>query len=214
MDIQNKKITDIQRHIEACSTYVNSLEQGYRSPEKLNTLLDAAMQQIEMSCIEMRRLTEEIRPALPNRKSGYGNYHNKEIFGEITLLDNGWLDIRLEALLPHCKTVGCGQYVTDSITRLLNKFKADGGEMPTFEKAFIAIVEHCPMNGAATFDHDNKGFKSVINALKGRLFQDDDQFELSLGLFTVQDEDVCCHIYITPYDEAGDFLYQLSDQTL
>lgn len=214
MDIQNRKITDIQRHIEACSSYIASLAQGYRSPEKVNTLLDAAMQQIETSCIEMRRLAEEIRPALPNRKSGYGNYHSKEIFGEITLLDNGWLDIRLEALLPHCKTVGGGQYVTDSITRLLNKFKADGGEIPVFEKAFLAIVEHCPMNAAATFDHDNKGFKAVINALKGRLFQDDDQFELSLGLFTVQDEDVCCHIYVTPYDEAGDFLYQLSDQTL
>ena len=214
MDISNKHITDMQREIDACSGYIDALAQGCRSPEKINTLLDAAMQKIEITCIRMRRLCEEVRPVLPNSRFVYANYHTKDISGEITLMDTGWLDIRLNALLPHCKTVGGTAYISDTISRLLSKFKNAGGEIPMFDKAFLAIVEHSPLNAAGTFDHDNKGFKSVVNALKGRLFPDDNQFEMSLGLFTVQDEDACCHIYVMPFEAAGDFLYQMADELL
>ncbi len=172
------------------------------------------MQKIEITCISMRRLCEEVRPALPNFRLGYANYHTKEISGEVTLMDTGWLDIRLNALLPHCKTIGGTEYITDTITRLLDRFHSAGGEIPTFDKAFVAIVEHSPMDTSGAYDHDNKGFKAVINALKGRLFSDDNQFEMSLGLFTVQDEDSCCHIYVTPFELAGDFLYQIADELL
>lgn len=78
----------------------------------------------------------------------------------------------------------------------------------------MAIVEHCPVDCSGTFDNDNKGFRGAVNALKGRLFRDDNQFELALGLFTVIDEDTCCHIYVTPFDEAGDFHYQLTANML
>lgn len=53
-----------------------------------------------------------------------------------------------------------------------------------YDQAFLAIVEHCDVETCRAFDHDNKAFQSVINALKGRVFPDDNQFELSLGLFT------------------------------
>ena len=33
-------------------------------------------------------------------------------------------------------------------------------------------------------------------------------------MFTVLDEDICCHIYVTPFDEAGDFHYQLTADML
>ena len=75
-------------------------------------------------------------------------------------------------------------------------------------------MEHRPDAGCGAFDHDNKGFKAVVNALKGRLFYDDNQFELSLGLFTVQDEESCCHIYVLPFEEAGDFLYRMAAELL
>lgn len=39
MDIPNKYITDMQRQIDACSSYIDALAQGRRSPEKVNTLL-------------------------------------------------------------------------------------------------------------------------------------------------------------------------------
>lgn len=129
-------------------------------------------------------------------------------------MDTGWMDIRLSALLPHCRVSGGTQYITDTITRLLDAFQAAGGELPLWDKAFTAIVEHRLDAGCGAFDHDNKGFKAVVNALKGRLFPDDNQFELSLGLFTVQDEESCCHIYVLPFEEAGDFLYRMAAELL
>lgn len=214
MDISKKHITEMQRQIDACSSYINTLAQGCLSPEKINTLLDSAMQKVEGVCINMRRLCEEVRPILPSIRSGYANYHVKDITGSVTAMDTGWIDIRLNTLLPHCKAIGGTEYITDTVTRLLDKFKNSGGEIPMFDKAFLAIVEHSQLDGDGAFDHDNKGFKSVINALKGRMFPDDNQFEMSLGLFTVQDDDMCCHIYVMPFEAAGDFLYQMSDELL
>ena len=212
MDRQSKTIPEMRRHWDACGKYLDALEQGYCTPEKLNTLLDAAMQQVELCCIEMRLLCERTRSKTPPLRLGSPCYLHKEVAGSVMRLDNGWLDIQMNALLPHCKIVGGTQYVTDTVTRLLNNFKANGGNIPLFEKAFVAIVEHCPENAAGAYDHDNKGFKAVINALKGRLFRDDDQFELSLGLFSRIDDDPCCHIYVTPAEEAGDLLYQLGSE--
>ncbi len=205
--IENYIIT-MQRHIDAANKYLQELAKGYQSPEKANTLLDATMNQVELCCIDMRRLCEKLRTRIPRLRRGQAIYHHREISGEVTFLENGWLDIRLNALLPHCKVLGSTQYVADTITRILNHYRSDGGQLPRFDKAFMAIVEHCSEDCSGVFDQDNKGFKGVINALKGRLFPDDNQFELSLGLFTVFDEDECCHIYVMAEEEAGDFLYQ------
>ena len=209
-----KAIAQMRQHLNTCHQYLSALEKGYRSPEKCNTLLDAAMQQIELCCIDMRLLCEVARPQMPVLRFSTAVYHHKTIFGEVNVLDNGWLDIRLNALLPHCKIVGGTQYVSDTIVRLLEQFRQAGGKVSRFEKAYLAIVEHCPENCSGAFDHDNKGFKGVINALKGRVFQDDNQFELALGLFTLIDEDPHCHIYVMPFEEAGDFHYQLTDGML
>ena len=211
-DYINNVITTMKHHHDAAGKYLKELAKGYRSNEKQNTLLDAAMYQIELCCIDMRNLCEKVRPRLP--KFGRRTYNHKEIFGEVTQLDNGWLDIRLNALLPHCKMIGGTQYVFDTITKLLNKYCENGGVIPCYDKAYMAIVEHCPVDCSGTFDNDNKGFRGAVNALKGRLFRDDNQFELALGLFTVIDEDTCCHIYVTPFDEAGDFHYQLTADML
>lgn len=213
-EITAQAITGMQHHLDACSKYLDALAKGYQTPEKVNTLLDAAMQQIELCCLDMRVLCEKARPKLPAFRFGHAKYNHKDIYGEVNLMDNGWLDIRLNTLLPHCKVIGGTQYIADSVTRLLNDYCSAGGELPCFEKAYMAIVEHCPFGGTDAFDNDNKGFKGVINALKGRLFNDDNQFELALGLFTVVDDDTCCHIYVTPFEEAGDFLYQMSAEML
>ena len=84
------------------------------------------------------------------------------------------------------ETNGGTQYVFDTVTRLLNNYRKSGGVIPCYDKAYMAIVEHCPMDRSGTFDNDNKGFRGAVNALKGRLFRDDNQFELALGLFTVR----------------------------
>lgn len=215
MEIPQKSIVNMRRSADACMRYVNALSQGGQSPEKIHTLIDAAMQNMERCCIEMRLICETVRPSFPTLRLGCASYHTKEAYGEVTKLANGWLDIRLNALLPHCKTAGGTQYTSDTVTRLLNRFRDSGGELPFHEKAFLAIVERCPKEIKNTaFDQDNKGFKGVINALKGRLFEDDDQFSVSLGLFSIEDEDACCHIYVMPLYEAGDFFYQLAEDAL
>ena len=81
---------------------------------------------------------------------------------------------------------------------MLNNFINYGGELPFYEKAFIAVIERCNLENRKSFDHDNKSFKAIQNALKGRLFADDNQFELSLGLFTELDDENACHIYVLP----------------
>lgn len=211
-DYINNVITTMQHHLDAANKYLTELAKGYRSNEKQNTLLDAAMKQVELCCIDMRNLCEKVRPDIP--PSPIRSYNHKEICGEVTQLDNGWLDIRLNALLPNCRMIGGTQYVFDTITRLLDGYRSNGGVLQCYEKAYMAIVEHCPVDCSGTFDNDNKGFRGAVNALKGRLFRDDNQFELALGLFTVIDEDTCCHIYVTPFDEAGDFHYQLTADML
>lgn len=213
-DINEKVISGMQRRLDACNKYLTELSKGFRSPEKYNTLLDAAMQQIELCCIDMRNLSEKTRPNLSSVYFERGTYSHEEMYGEVSLMDNGWLDIKLNALLPHCKIVGGTQYIYDSINRLLNGFKNNGGDIPYFEKAYMAIVEHCPCDTSGTFDNDNKGFKGVVNALKGRLFNDDNQFELALGLFTILDDEPCCHIYVMPFQDAGDFHYQMFSELL
>ena len=205
-----EQLQEVQRHIDACSKYLDRLiaDTEKPSPYKINTLLDAAMAQIENTCLVMRRLSDAVRPPLPDKPLGAANYHSKTIYGSVELLDTGWLHIRLNTLLPHYKILGGAQYITDSITRLLDTFARDGGKLPLWDKAHIAIIEHCDPACCEAYDHDNKGYPAVINSLKGRVVRDDNQFELSLGLFTSQNGDApACHIYVLPDDEAGDFQY-------
>ena len=61
MELNEKAISGMKHHLDACRKYLTALEQGYRSPEKRNTLLDAAMQQVELCCIDMRLLCEKAR---------------------------------------------------------------------------------------------------------------------------------------------------------
>ena len=104
----NGAFVTMQRHLDAADKYLVELAKGYRSAEKINTLLDAAMHQIELCCIDMRNLCEKARPDIS--LSCNRSYNYKDIYGEVTQLDNGWLDIRLNALLPHCRMVGGTQY--------------------------------------------------------------------------------------------------------
>ena len=208
-----EQLIEMQRNIDAASQAVDTLLKGYCSPDKVNALLDMAMQQIENSCITMRRICEQIRPQTPPPQKGK-NFYTKALFGEVILMDTGWVHIKLNTLLPHYKALGGTQYITDCITRLLDKLAQEGGQFPIFTKAYVAIIDHCDFARCDVFDDDNKSFRAVLNALKGRLYPDDNQFELSLGLFTKIDADVSCHIYILPEQEVTAFhSYRLEEDT-
>lgn len=70
----------------------------------------------------------------------------------------------------------------------------------------MVIDEHSAIEGRHIFDQDNKGWKAVSNAFKGRLFPDDDQYTLSIALLSTKTtQTVCCHITILPLEDAHDF---------
>lgn len=205
----NNQLMIMKQKVQSAEKNLDALIASARSPVKFNTLMDAAMQQMELTCIEMRRIAETIRPQEDTTQTT--NNMTKTIYGSVNLTNDGWLHIKLNTLLPHYKILGGTQYISDSINRLLNSFVKSSLKLPYFEKAFLGIIEHCSVDCCEAFDSDNKGYKAVVNTLKGRCFEDDNQFELSLGLFTVADKENCCHIYVLPIEEAAKFVWLKSE---
>ena len=204
MNFENE-LAVMKSKVSAAEKNIDALILSARSPVKFNTLIDAAMQQMEFACIEMRRIAETIRPK--DNMVTISHSSANTIYGNISFTDEGWLHIKLNTLLPHYKILGGTQYISDSISRLLDAFVSSGVELPTYQNAFIGIIEHCSVDCCEAFDSDNKGYKSVINTLKGRVFEDDNQFQLSLGLFTESDKENCCHIYVLPIEESAKFMW-------
>jgi hypothetical protein len=129
------------------------------------------------------------------------------ISGTMEVTSEMWVHITLDTLLPHCKRKDSGQ-VRNAVAGLLNDYPRT---LPKYDKAFLAIVEHCNIHSRNAYDQDNKGWKQIPNALKGILFEDDDQFHLSLGLFSVYADIPACHIYVMPIEDASDFLYAMGE---
>jgi len=67
------------------------------------------------------------------------------------------------------------------------------------------IDEHTGTQGRHIFDQDNKGWKAVSNAIKGRLIPDDDQHTLGLALLSAESELDVCHITLLDRADAADF---------
>ena len=133
-----------------------------------------------------------------------------DIAGEIDITHDGWLKITLNTLLPNCK-YKISNYISDTINRLIENY---GDNLPYFETAFMAIVEYCNEENHNALDNDNKGWKMIPNALKGRVIEDDNQFILSMGLFTKISDEMRCEIYIMPQDEGVIFMDLLAKDML
>ena len=142
---------------------------GVMSPEKLQKTLEQTADQFEMATLELRRLCEQAAP-------GAGGYAKRPVLNPVRVtgsvetfgLDSGWLHIKLNTLLPHCRYQTPG-WLTDTIRRLLDDYEAAGNTLPRFERALLVIDEHSDVSGRHIFDSDNKGWKAVSNAIKGRL---------------------------------------------
>ena len=122
----------------------------------------------------------------------------------------GWLHIQLNTLLPHCRFAP-PLWLTDTISRLLDRHERRHGKLPLLEQALLVIDEYCDVDSRQVYDADNKGWKAVSNAIKGRLVADDDQFSLSLCLLSQRSPEAECHIYVLPMADAGDFFFMRSD---
>ncbi|MCI8811474.1 MAG: hypothetical protein HFF84_15540 [Oscillibacter sp.] len=173
------------------------------SPEKLQKALEEASGTFERSALELRWLCEKHTP-------GVGGYSKRPVLprmettGFVERFGCGWLHIQLNTLLPHCRYQP-SEWLSDTIRRLLDDYEASGREPPFFQRALLVIEEHCGVDGRHIFDQDNKGFKAVSNAIKGRLVPDDDQFTLALALLSEKSELNVCHITLLDITDAADF---------
>lgn len=174
--------------------------------ERLNAALERA-------AVLSRNALELERPCVEFLQGGKPVLPFVEIGGTVRLVDGRWLHIRLDTLLPHCR-FQAPAYLSDTITRLLDGFGQDGGKLPYYEKAMLVMDEHCSRKTRTVFDQDNKGWKAVPNALKGRLFPDDDQFSLGIALLSTESEKAECDIYVLPAEDAGEFFELRRDELL
>jgi hypothetical protein len=170
--------------------------------------LEILSSQYEIGVIRLRKFCESYyhkyesenrKPLLPPRA----------IPGLIEINEYGWLHIALGTLLPHCR-YSTPTYLTETITLLLNEFE-HGHRIPHYDEAALVIDEHCDIESRTVYDQDNKGWKAIPNALKGRVIKDDDQFSLSVHLISTKSADATCHIYLLPQFELGDFFYAKSE---
>lgn len=176
---------------------------GMMSPEKLQQTLEQTMEHFERSALELRRLCEQYSPGV----GGYGNRARApamEIAGHVEILCEDWLHICLNTLLPHCRFQS-PNWLTDTIRRLLDHYEAQGKPLPRYKRALLVIDEHSSIGGRHVFDQDNKGWKAVSNALKGRVIEDDDQYTLNVALVSKMSKETACHITLLEQRDAADF---------
>lgn len=176
---------------------------GMMSPEKIQQTLEQTMESFERSTLELRRLCEQYSPGV----GGYGNRARvpaREIAGRVEILCEDWLHIRLNTLLPHCRFQS-PNWLTDTIRRLLDHYEAQGKPLPRYKRALLVIDEHSSIGGRHVFDQDNKGWKAVSNALKGRVIEDDDQYTLNVALMSKMSKETACHITLLEQRDAADF---------
>ena len=178
-------------------------DSGQILPAKLEKALEETAGAFERSALELRRLCEKHAPGA----GGYGKrpvLPRMETSGFVETFGYGWLHIQLNTLLPHCRYQP-PEWLSDTIRRLLDDYEAGGSKLPFFRNAMLVIDEHCGVDGRHIFDQDNKGFKAVSNAIKGRLVPDDDQFTLALALLSERSELNVCHITLMDMADAADF---------
>lgn len=177
---------------------------GQMNPNKLQKTLEQTMEQFESATLELRRLCERHSP-------GTGSYARKgvlpamEVTGRVEEFGYGWLHITLNTLLPHCRHQS-PSWLSDTVSRLLDGYEVCGKKLPFYRNAILVIDEHTNVDGRHIFDQDNKGWKAISNAIKGRLIPDDDQHTLALALLSSKSTgNECCHITLLPLSEAHDF---------
>lgn len=178
---------------------------GTPDPDKLQRTLEFTADQFERAVLDVRRLCESSSP-------GTGGYMQRprlasiEIAGSVEMLEYTWLHIQINTLLPHCR-YQTPAWLTDTIHRLLDGYAASGRQLPFYKnRAALVIEEYSDIGNRKIFDQDNKGWKAVSNALKGRLFPDDNQYDLGLVLLSKRSSESVTHITVMDIEDLGQFL--------
>lgn len=176
---------------------------GASRPENMAEALEQTAARMEQGTVHLRALCESCLPPVPavGQKPALSPL---DAAGKVEVNEFGWLHIQLNTLLPHCR-YQTSDWLSDTIRRLLDEYEAGGSELPFFKEAVLVIDEHCAVKGRHIFDQDNKGYKAVSNAIKGRLIPDDDQHTLALALLSTRSELDVCHITLLDMVDVADF---------
>ena len=200
-------MTRIQELVGNAFTHTGSLvalaDGGQMSPDNLQRTLEETANVFELSSLELRKLCEKYSP-------GIGSLRRKalcpstEVVGHVERFGYDWLHIQLNTLLPHCR-YQTPTWLINTLQLLLDNYEEGGNALPFFRKALLVIEEYCNVDGRHVFDQDNKGWKGISNAIKGRLIPDDDQYTLAVALLSSKSETNICHITLLDQSDAGDF---------
>ena len=211
MDTLKKELKYVQekliRSIQAVSRV--SMSES-KSEQVIDKRLGDILDNVESACVTARCVIDRYRLMQPFNEGFKKEKIISKVAGEIEVTAEGWLHIKLNTLLPNCR-FKTNSYVQDTLTRLLEECDKP---LPMFEHAFLAIVEHCDYENREVYDQDNKSWKMIPNAIKGRMVKDDEQFRLDIGLFSKMSDTIACHIYVIPSTQLSDFMYYLSNNLL
>ena len=202
MELLDNELTSICGRVELARQCAAALRNGSYSAVKQNNLLDSLCFQLEHACLDARRTAERNREASGMMESK-PEIELSPPYGEVEITPEGWIRLALNFPLPGRSFLGGTQYITDCVRRLLEQKREI---LPFFASAFTAVVEHSGPDSRGPFDHDNKPFQSIINAFKGMVFPDDNQLQMSLGLFSLPDGKENCEVFILPLSQAPAFL--------
>jgi hypothetical protein len=197
------EISKVKQHIQKGRWWLGEAENAdVTNLDKVKQTLSSANYEIESASLGILELCKRADADL---SGGFLDLAS----GFIEQMGNDWLRIRLNMPLPNTHNNRGIKTVSNTINNLLNGYTQCQGSLPQYTNTFVAIIEHRKRGGGgvlSTFDHDNKGFKAVPNALKGRVFGDDNQFEMSLGLFTRESaDDIFTEIYVLPMSDLPTF---------
>lgn len=174
-------------------------------PDKLQSLLERVSDEMEHATVTVRNLCERHCPGT----GGYGKrpvFPAREIAGSVGKIGYAWLHMELYTPLPHCR-YRAPLWLSDTIRRLLDAYETEGGTVPYFKDHVALIIdEHSNMDGRHIYDQDNKGWKAVSNALKGRVFPDDDQYSLAVILLSSRSNENMTHLTVMDLCDVGDFM--------
>jgi len=167
------------------------------SVEKINEKLERAV-------IKSRNTLELLRPHVQTLKPGAPTLPHINVSGEINIINYRWLHITLNTLLPHCRFQSPA-YLSNTLAWLLDDYSARNRKLPFYNNAIMVIDEHCNVASRNVYVQDNKGWKAVSNALKGRVIHDDDQFNLGIALLSSKSDIPSCHIFVIDTMDVSDF---------
>lgn len=179
-----------------------STTSGFLSPKDQQLLMKIATQ-FEQATVSIRTLCETNISELPPTE-GRPQGNTWIPFVTLRVIEDQWIHISIDGLLPHCK-YQTPVYLSDTLRRVLDGYGFQGQKLPYYESAVLVIDEHSEIAGRHVFDQDNKGWKAIPNALKGRVIADDDQYHLGLLLLSRPSSENRTYITIIPPEDVGDF---------